>query len=84
MKKNYLFGIIAVCVAAALWGIDQVVIRPNLFHLENIALIVFLEHLVAFTLMSTFCWYGIKEIKKLQLKDWLSFFWVSYLEGSIG
>ncbi len=84
MKKAYSFGIIAVCLAAALWGVDQVVIRPNLFHLENVAMIVFLEHLVGFLLMSTFAWYGLKEIKKLKLSDWGSFFWVSLFGGAIG
>lgn len=84
MKKAYMLGIIAVCLAAALWGVDQVVIRPNIFHIENVAVMVFLEHLVGFLLMSTFCWYGLKEIKNLELKDWGSFFWVSLFGGAIG
>ena len=78
------FGALAIIIAAALWGVDQIVIRPNLFHIENVATMVFAEHLVAFLLMSTFCWYYIGEIKKLNLKDWSSFFWVSLFGGAIG
>jgi drug/metabolite transporter (DMT)-like permease len=77
-------GALAVILAASLWGVDQVVIRQNLFHIENLAVIVFLEHFIAFLLMSTFCWYGINEIKKLNLKDWASFFWVALFGGAIG
>ena len=83
-KKIHIIGAIAVCIAAALWGVDQIVIRPNLFHIENVALMVFLEHLVGFVLMSTFCLYGLREIKNLELKDWGSFFWVSLFGGAIG
>jgi drug/metabolite transporter (DMT)-like permease len=83
-NKAAMIGIFAVIIAASLWGVDQVLIRPNLFHLENIAMIVFLEHLIGFIIMSTFCWYGISEIKKLDLKDWGSFFWVSLFGGAIG
>jgi drug/metabolite transporter (DMT)-like permease len=85
MKNKAAFiGIIAVAIAASLWGIDQVLIRSNLFNIENIPMIVFLEHLIGFIIMSTFCWYGISEIKKLDLKDWGSFFWVSLFGGAIG
>ncbi len=83
-KKPYYFAITAICIAAALWGVDQVLIRPNLFHIENVATIVFIEHLIAFIIMSAFCWYGISEIKKLKLSDWASFFWVSLFGGAIG
>ena len=87
MKKQNHFlniGAFAVMFAAILWGVDQVVIRSNIFHIENLAVIVFTEHIVAFILMSTFCLYGISEIKKLNLKDWASFFWVSLFGGAIG
>lgn len=87
MKKQnqYLnIGAFAVMFAAMLWGVDQVVIRSNIFHIENISVIVFIEHITAFIIMSTFCWYGLSEIKKLNLKDWASFFWVSLFGGAIG
>lgn len=83
-KKLHILGASAVSMAAILWGIDQILIRPNLFHIENVALIVFIEHLIGFLIMSTFCLYGIKEIKNLDIKDWASFFWVSLFGGAIG
>lgn len=82
MKKR--IGALAVCIAAILWGVDQILIRPRLFHIEHIATIVFLEHLVGFAIMCTFAWYGIKEIKRLKRADWISFFWVSLFGGAIG
>lgn len=83
MRKNKL-GVIAVSIAAILWGVDQIIIRPKLFHIENIPAIVFLEHLVGFIIMSSFAWYGLREIKKLRKTDWISFFWVSLFGGAIG
>ncbi|MDP2749694.1 MAG: DMT family transporter [Nanoarchaeota archaeon] len=83
-KNPYTLGILAICIAAALWGIDQVVIRPNLFHIENVATIVFIEHLIGFIIMSFFCIQGIKEIKKLKLSDWATFLWISVFGGAIG
>ena len=83
-NKYLTLGAFAVFFAASLWGVDQVVIRPNIFHIENLAVIVFIEHFIAFLIMSTFCWYGLSEIKKLNLKDWASFFWVSLFGGAIG
>ncbi len=84
MVKPTVIGAIAIIVASSLWGIDQVVIRPNLFHIENVAVIVFIEHIMAFVLMGFVCLHGIKEVRKLNRKDWASFFWVSLFGGAIG
>jgi drug/metabolite transporter (DMT)-like permease len=78
-----IIGAIAIIVAAALWGIDGVVLRPSLYSLD-VPVVVFLEHFIAFALMSVFFIYEIKELNKLRKGDWMSFIWVAVFGGAIG
>ncbi len=76
-------GALAIAFAAMLWGIDGVLLRPSLYHLD-VAVVVFLEHAIAFAYMSTLLVYERKELKKLNLRDWGAFFWVGLFGGAIG
>lgn len=78
-----LIGAIAIAFAAMLWGIDGVLLRPSLYHLD-VAVVVFLEHAIAFCYMALLLVIERKELKKLDLKDWGSFAWVGLFGGAIG
>jgi drug/metabolite transporter (DMT)-like permease len=82
-KSMPLIGAIAIAFAAMLWGIDGVLLRPSLYHLD-VAVVVFLEHAIAFCYMALLLVIERKELKKLDLKDWGSFAWVGLFGGAIG
>ncbi|MFH1237534.1 MAG: EamA family transporter [Candidatus Aenigmatarchaeota archaeon] len=82
-KSMPVIGAIAIAFAAALWGIDGVLLRPSLYHLD-VAIVVFIEHAIAFCYMAVFLFIERKELKKLKPRDWGSFAWVGLFGGAIG
>ncbi|MGM5482489.1 MAG: DMT family transporter [Nanobdellota archaeon] len=78
-----ILGAIAIIFSASLWGIDSAFLRPMLYNCDYFV-IVFLEHLVAFTFMLPFFIYEIKEVKKMDWKDWVSISLVALFGGAIG
>lgn len=82
-KSLPLIGAIAIAFAAALWGVDGVLLRPSLYHLD-VSVVVFLEHAIAFCYMAVFLFVERNELKKLKSKDWGSFAWVGLFGGAIG
>lgn len=79
----YRFAPIAIIIAAALWGLDGIVLRPSLYTLP-VPLVVFVESAIVAILLSPFFVRKIKSLKHLQAKDWLSFFAVALFGGAIG
>jgi len=82
-KSMPLIGAIAIAFAAALWGVDGVLLRPSLYHLD-VPTVVFVEHAIAFCYMAVLLVIERKELKKLNLRDWGSFAWVGLFGGAIG
>lgn len=82
-KSAPVVGAIAIAFAAALWGIDGVLLRPSLYQLD-VASVVFMEHAIAFCYMAVLLVIEWKELKKLNLRDWGSFAWVGLFGGAIG
>lgn len=86
-------GAIAVILAASLWGLDGIVLRPSLYSL-NVPVAVFLEHAIAFGIMLIIFLISLifvkdkkKDMKKLLAltpKDWSVFFWIALFGGAIG
>ncbi len=72
-----------VIVAAALWGIDGIVLRPELYSLP-VTLVVFVESTIVALLLSPIYLRKIGELKDLKTKDWLSFVGVGLFGGAIG
>ena len=70
-------------LAALLWSLDGVFIRPKLYHYPA-GLIVFLEHFLGFIVLSPFIILYWPKIKLLRKKDWGAIFWVSIFGGLIG
>jgi drug/metabolite transporter (DMT)-like permease len=76
-------GALAVMFAAMLWGIDGAVLTPQLYTLDVVN-VVFLLHALAFLFMIPLLWVEIKELKKLNSKDWLAFCWIALFGGAVG
>ena len=63
---------IFVIIAAAMWGVDSVVLRPALYTLP-VGLVVFIECTFVTLLLTPFFIKRIPEVLKLSLKEWLAF-----------
>ncbi|MCF7832239.1 MAG: DMT family transporter [Candidatus Marinimicrobia bacterium] len=84
-NKNFtlVIGAIAVGVAALLWSLDGVFIRPQFYHLPA-GLVVFFEHALGFLVLVPFMFRGRKEIQQLSPAGWGSLIWVSLWGGLLG
>ncbi|NQU77323.1 EamA family transporter [Candidatus Falkowbacteria bacterium] len=83
LDKKIAFGALAIMFAALLWSIDGVFIRPK-FYTLSAPLVVFLEHLLGFIVLSPFIILGWKKIKMLNKKTWIAIFWVCVFGGVLG
>jgi len=83
MKKLQFFAPLFIIIAATLWAIDGIVLRPALYTLP-VPLVVLVEHGLAFLLMLPFFIKESGEVKKLKTADWGAFFWVAVFGGALG
>jgi drug/metabolite transporter (DMT)-like permease len=72
-----------VIIAASLWGIDGIVLRPALYSLP-VPLVVLVESGIVAILLSPLLIKQFNAVKKLTKKDWISFAGVGLLGGAIG
>jgi drug/metabolite transporter (DMT)-like permease len=77
------FAPIFVIVAAALWGIDGIVLRPALYSLP-VPLVVLIESSIVALFLSPIFIRQYPKLKLLSRKDWLAFFGVALFGGAIG
>lgn len=82
-KRGQLVGALAIMFAALLWSIDGLFIRPQ-FYVLPAELVVFLEHLLGFIVLSPFIFIFWPKIKTLSKKSWLALGWISLFGGMIG
>ncbi|MCK4529586.1 MAG: EamA family transporter [Candidatus Marinimicrobia bacterium] len=80
---SLVIGAVAVGVAALLWSLDGVFIRPQFYHLPA-GLVVFFEHALGFLVLIPFMVRGRKEIQQLSPGGWGSLIWVSLWGGLLG
>jgi len=83
VKRDKLIGGFAISIAAALWGVDGIVLTPNLHNL-NVAFVVFILHILAFLIMNTFMFREYREIKRFDRSDVITFFLIALLGGALG
>ena len=83
MKQLTIYAPIFIVLAAFLWALDGVVLRPVLYTLP-VALVVLVEHGLAFLIMLPFFIKEFKEVRKLKAGDWGAFIWVAVFGGVIG
>ena len=72
-----------VIIAAALWGVDGIVLRPQLYTLP-VTLVVFIESAIVALVLTPFFIKNYEQIKTLKPKDWLAFIGVALFGGAIG
>lgn len=72
-----------IVIAAALWGIDGVLLRPYLYSLP-VPLVVFVESGIVLIFLSPFLIGKRKQISGLNRTDWYYFFLVALFGGAIG
>ncbi|PKL82922.1 MAG: EamA family transporter [Ignavibacteriae bacterium HGW-Ignavibacteriae-3] len=77
------FAPLFVIIAAALWGVDGIVLRPTLYSLP-VPLVVFLESSIVALILSPIFIKQYPKLKLLSNKDWLAFLGVALFGGAIG
>ncbi len=83
IDRRTLAGSLAIMLAALLWSIDGLFIRPK-FYQSPVELIVFLEHILGFLILCPFVYIYRGQIKFLSWSSWLAIVWISIFGGVIG
>ena len=81
--REAVLGAFLVAFAAALWGMDGIILTPKLYNL-NVLFVVFVLHAVPFLLMNPFLYKRYKNIRKLDKTEIISLFLVALFGGAIG
>ena len=71
-----------IILAALLWSLDGI-LRRGLYSLPP-TIVVFWEHALGAIILLPFVFKSLKEIKKLNLKEWISILAVSLFSGALG
>lgn len=77
------FAPLFVIIAASLWAIDGVALRPLLYNLP-VSLVVFTESLIVAVLLTPILVKNFSSIKNLAYIDWLAFLGVAIFGGALG
>jgi len=83
LKSGQIAGSLVIMLAALFWSIDGLFIRPQ-FYILPAELVVMLEHILGFVVLSPFVFIFWPKIKTLSRKSWLALGWVSLFGGLIG
>ena len=78
-----ILGATAVAVSSILWGLDGVVLTPNLYGLE-VGFVVFVLHLIPFVVMQPFFYKKYKELAVRSWKETGGMFLVALFGGALG
>ncbi|MEN8905428.1 MAG: DMT family transporter, partial [Clostridiales bacterium] len=82
-NKKLKLGAIMVIIAAIMWGLDGVVLTPNLTNLP-VPFVVFLLHCVPFVFMSVFFYKEFKVIKNFKKDHIIIFSLIAIFGGAVG
>ena len=86
--NNKIFGAVAVCIAAAAWGVDGVLLTPNLLNRSGLPLdaayVVMVVHAIPFLIMNIIFFRFYKLLKSFSLSDVLYVLGVSLFGGVLG
>jgi drug/metabolite transporter (DMT)-like permease len=78
-----IIGAALICLSAALWGLDGVVLTPRLANLQ-VPFVVFLLHAIPFALMQPFLWRSYRRLRKMPARGWLALALVAFTGGMLG
>lgn len=81
--KSLLTGAFAICISAMLWGLDGIVLTPQLYNLE-LTLVVFILHALPFLIMNVFLYREYKLLKSFTGKDLIYLFLIALMGGALG
>lgn len=81
--RKAVIGALAICFAAILWGLDGVVLTPQLSNL-SVPFVVFLIHLIPFLGMQPFLWKSYPKLWRMKWQGWLALFLVAVTGGLLG
>jgi len=76
-------GAALICLSAALWGLDGVVLTPRLANLQ-VPFVVFLLHAIPFALMQPFLWRSYRRLRTMPARGWLALALVAFTGGMLG
>jgi len=83
INREKVAGALLVAFAASLWGMDGIVLTPQLYNLD-VLFVVFVLHAVPFLLMNIFLFDRYKNLQKLNLSDFIALFFVALFGGALG
>lgn len=86
MEKNKnatVIGATAICIAASLWGLDGVVLTPNLQGLD-VGFVVFMFHAIPFFLMNLVFFREYRLLAGFRAGDYAGFSLIALFGGAIG
>ena len=81
--RSATIGAAFICLSAALWGLDGVVLTPRLANLQ-VPFVVFLLHIVPFALMQPFLFRSYRRLRKMSARGWLALALVAFTGGMLG
>jgi len=76
-------GAVAVALSAMLWGIDGILLTPQLYNL-NTAFVVFVIHLFPFLLMNVFFFREYRNLHTMTRSDLVYFLLIALFGGALG
>lgn len=82
-SRSTTLGAAFICLSAALWGLDGVVLTPRLANLQ-VPVVVFLLHAIPFAIMQPFLWRSYRRLRAMPAKGWLALALVAFTGGLLG
>lgn len=82
-KSSLIAGAAAICFSAMLWGLDGIVLTPQLYNLD-LGLVVFVFHALPFVIMNLFLYKEYRLLKVFTRKDIIYIFLVALMGGALG
>jgi drug/metabolite transporter (DMT)-like permease len=76
-------GAALICLSAALWGLDGVVLTPRLANLQ-VPFVVFLLHVIPFALMQPFLFRSYRRLRAMPTRGWFALALVAFTGGMLG
>jgi drug/metabolite transporter (DMT)-like permease len=82
-RRAAILGAVAICISASMWGLDGVVLTPNLYNLE-VGYVVFMLHLIPFAIMNVFLFREYRHVKSFTKADVGIFLLIAMFGGAVG
>jgi drug/metabolite transporter (DMT)-like permease len=82
-NRSATLGAAFICLSAALWGLDGVVLTPRLANLP-VGFVVFLLHVIPFAIMQPFLWRSYGRLRTMPARGWLALALVAFTGGLLG